>query len=296
MNYFTDLIAKSYLAYISDEEIDIALFYHNEFSKVKPGVKSDKQFSKDHFFKKLQTNLGLLIDDCYTRYSEPVFDPSKMDYETYEYQLNKRREIIEEEAQNDFYNKEINYLNPIPINWEVCDDSVKLKYALKYKGISLKDPINIIKANDETQIILRKSKLEFLKLEVERANNFKDDYLEDAELNLINNSTSDGVNYDSLQNLNEKFDEFSELVKSLSTISPNKEYLNSQETADFLGKSIHTIRSKAFKDKVPHSKPGGKSLVFFIDDLIKYMSSGKVKSRLEIENEADNFIPRSKRK
>jgi len=296
MGYFTNLIAKS-CTYINDEEIDIALLYFNEFLKVKPGTDGETNFSKDYFFKKLISNIDLLIDGCFTRYSEPVFDPSKMDYETYEYQLNQRREIIEEEVQNDFYNEEINNIEPATVNWEKCDDAGKLIYAVKYNGISLKDPINIITYGNN-KIVLRKSKLEFLKLEAERANistifNDIEGKSRQDKTELISNDND--ANFKATQILNEKLDIISKEIESINTNNPKSDFLTAKEAAKFLNLSIHTIHSYTHKNLIPHMKKG-KNLIFSRVELTEYLKSGKVKTIAEIENDADNFVPKSKRK
>ena len=65
----------------------------------------------------------------------------------------------------------LTYIPPTPMNWEECDDPNKLIKAIN-DGVILKDPITIISPSLEIQaddLVLRKSKLDYLKAEAIRA-------------------------------------------------------------------------------------------------------------------------------
>ena len=101
------------------------------------------------------------------------------------------------------------------------------------------------------------------------------------------------ITFDSLpimvNELNEKMDYFTGIVESLKPEPTLNEFLNIEETANFLNLSKSTIYSKVNKRELPVMKKG-KRLYFSREDLSAYIKSGKVLSHKEISKKADDFI------
>lgn len=66
----------------------------------------------------------------------------------------------------------------------------------------------------------------------------------------------------------------------------NQRPLNIDEAAEFLGLSKSHLYKLTSSGKLPHYKPGGKTLYFLQSDLLDYIKSGRVKTADEIEKEA----------
>lgn len=105
------------------------------------------------------------------------------------------------------------------VNFEECINAKQLKEALKY-GLNLIDPIRIISPDKDIQaddLVLRKSKLEYLKTEAIRARDAKD--IEELDVNgLLPNK----VRYNSLNDSKPKREEIVQefIIKALEIIKP----------------------------------------------------------------------------
>ena len=96
--------------------------------------------------------------------------------------------------------------------------------------------------------------------------------------------------------LNKKLDCLQSSVdKLLNKQGEENEWLNVQQTADFLTLTVPTIYSKVSKREIPFSKRD-KRLYFLKSDLIEYIKDGRVKTVSEVEAEADQFLTSKKRK
>lgn len=67
-----------------------------------------------------------------------------------------------------------------------------------------------------------------------------------------------------------------------------------KEASKVLNLAVPTIYSKVSKNELPYIKQG-KLLYFFKKDLIDYIRSGRAKTRLEIQKEADEFLSNKKK-
>lgn len=96
--------------------------------------------------------------------------------------------------------------------------------------------------------------------------------------------------------LNKKLDCLQSSVdKLLNKQGEENEWLNVQQTADFLTLTVPTIYSKVSKREIPFSKRD-KRLYFLKSDLIEYLKDGRVKTVTEVEAEADQFLISKKRR
>jgi hypothetical protein len=180
MNYFSKLITKSYIEHSEEDEDNIALFFSLEFSKVNPEAKNKKRvYTKNQFFKKLVYKIdSLIIDTTLNVKQKPIkkYTEEEM-YEEEEY-LKEQHFLMGEEATYKMYLEEqgIPYNPPKTTpatNWDTCNDAEKLITARK-NGRIFKDPFTLISLDNKKSkqpLVLRKSKLEFLKTEAIRASN-----------------------------------------------------------------------------------------------------------------------------
>ena len=68
------------------------------------------------------------------------------------------------------------------------------------------------------------------------------------------------------------------------------EYLNMDQAAKFLGLAKPTLYEKTSNRQIPFLKAGGKKLLFKRSELIKWLESGRRKTKSEIEAEAENDV------
>lgn len=173
MYNFTDLIARSYLEYTVEQDDDIAHHFSQEYNL----ANANYIFSKSQFYRKLILKIDTLINAPYTKIEpKPVGNRYiNEEEEYYEMELAEERqcESEREDAEYFSYLEESGYkiITLTPINLEDCNDALLLTEAIN-NGDLLKDPITIISPNKEVQaddLVLRKSKLEYLKTEAIRA-------------------------------------------------------------------------------------------------------------------------------
>ncbi|SFS63002.1 hypothetical protein [Lutibacter maritimus] len=161
--YYLNLIAKSYIKLTIENDDNLALFFFQKYNKRKD----------NRFYDKLTENIENLINNSYTKAKEPdlsgIPDEHRDDY----IRVLKTKENYYFAAMDQYsdYCAEEGLPNNTP-NWEICTDATKLTNALNNEYVKLKDPINIItpsKKISKKELILKKSKLEYLKSEAERA-------------------------------------------------------------------------------------------------------------------------------
>ena len=197
MPIFIDLIAQSYLQYVIDGDKEIAQFYYQEFYKVREGSNNKIIFSKKQFYKKLISEIDSLIENHYiienkrnkpnsyqyTEYDEyenylvqELIDQEEEEMARQQGEEEEYQEALREEEYNSrVYGDPVNqvfFKRPKAFSWEKCNDAEKLIDAINNKNVILKDPITIIQPSEtisDKPVVLRRSNLEFLKTEAERA-------------------------------------------------------------------------------------------------------------------------------
>lgn len=167
MYNFTDLIAQSYLKYTNVKENNIALFYFQERHQIKYDNKFI--FTDNLFYEELIKVLDKYIKTTYDRHHRYInFDHFDMDFEADMFnkwedeKLKKHQELLDE-GGIDFEVK--------GVNWEEVDNAKLLEEAFD-NGLILIDPVRTITPSKTIlpeDLVLRKSKLEYLKKEAERA-------------------------------------------------------------------------------------------------------------------------------
>ncbi len=184
MKFFIDLIAKSYLEYTQEKDNYIAQFYFQEFYKVRPEAKGGEVYSKKQFYNKLILKLDFLINKAFSKQIVPIgidtliriFSATEAEYDD---ATEENENDHKDQKIGDYPNKELMdyyYQRPnlhlIEPLWETCDDAATLMHGINKVKIVLKDPISIINPSVDIYdkpMVLRKSKLEYLKKEAVRA-------------------------------------------------------------------------------------------------------------------------------
>ena len=73
-----------------------------------------------------------------------------------------------------------------------------------------------------------------------------------------------------------------------------RKLLNSREAAEYLGLSLSYFRKLMMRRVIPMYKPGGKVCFFDPDDLDAYLTSIRISSQMEIEDDAANYLANNK--
>lgn len=165
---FTDLIARSYLKYVNKEkkEVNIAQFFFQEYHLVRPDAKGIYIFSHKQFYTEVINEINALIrGSAHNRHiNNPYY---KFDYNEAFEEFQQKRLLDHQKLLDDGGAPHIVTL----VNYEECTNANQLKEALEH-GLNLIDPVRIISPNKKIQaddLVLRKSKLEYLKTEAIRA-------------------------------------------------------------------------------------------------------------------------------
>ena len=83
-------------------------------------------------------------------------------------------------------------------------------------------------------------------------------------------------------------------IESVPVVYAN-ELMNVQQVAEYLSLSVQTIYSLVHKMEIPNSKQG-KRLYFKRSEIDEWISQSRRKTRVEIEQEASNYLLRSRRR
>ena len=73
-----------------------------------------------------------------------------------------------------------------------------------------------------------------------------------------------------------------------------RKLLNSREAAEYLGLSLSYFRKLMMRRVIPMYKPGGKVCFFDPDDLDAYLTSIRISSQTEIEDDGANYLANNK--
>jgi excisionase family DNA binding protein len=88
-----------------------------------------------------------------------------------------------------------------------------------------------------------------------------------------------------------------EALKEILQTNPTDQMVDrvmeAKEAADFLKLKVSTLYEKTSLKQVPHFKKGNK-LYFYKSQLEQWIKEGKVKTYLEVESEASNYLLKKK--
>lgn len=82
-----------------------------------------------------------------------------------------------------------------------------------------------------------------------------------------------------LEQLNQKVNE---LVTVQRKVATEYDYINVNELTELLGESKKTIYTRVHNRQIPYYKPGGKLLLFKLDEIREWIKSGRHSSIEEI--------------
>ncbi|WP_165732379.1 hypothetical protein [Polaribacter sp. 20A6] len=192
MNRYKDIVTKASI----ENDNNIALYFYQEYYQVRQGSSAKIIFGQNQFFRELILYIDKLIEGTIYKAKEP--DLSNMPWdEKDEYLRDLQRKKDEYlEGYSMYYHDMVSIGLSISIpDWEKCNDAVKLLKAINSEYVVLNDPIAIITPNKEIQVkalVLRKSKLEFLKTEAIRASRVNDiNELDEDSIDLPQQDTDD---------------------------------------------------------------------------------------------------------
>lgn len=85
----------------------------------------------------------------------------------------------------------------------------------------------------------------------------------------------ENINAASLRNLELLNKQMAELLQIQRKAVAGYDYLNANELAELLGESIKTIYSRVHNRQIPFYKPGGKVLLFKLEEIREWIKSGR---------------------
>ncbi len=92
------------------------------------------------------------------------------------------------------------------------------------------------------------------------------------------------INKEVLKNLEVLNKQVSELVQFQRKSFSGYEYINANELAALLGESIKTIYGRVYNRQIPYYKPGGKVLLFKVNEIQEWIDSGRHASIEELRD------------
>ena len=98
-------------------------------------------------------------------------------------------------------------------------------------------------------------------------------------------------------NLTKEIGEIKRLIiehQSQVSEQPSEQLLTVPQVAKFLNLTVPTIYSKVSKGQLPVMKQG-KRLYFSNHELMNYLKEGRIKTQSELDDEANNYLQKSKR-
>ena len=90
-------------------------------------------------------------------------------------------------------------------------------------------------------------------------------------------------NAETLKNLELLNKQVSELIQVQRKVVSGYDYLSANELAQMLGESIKTIYARVHNRQIPYYKPGGKILLFKLDEIRDWIQSGRHSSMDELK-------------
>ena len=84
----------------------------------------------------------------------------------------------------------------------------------------------------------------------------------------------------SLEQLNQKI---TELIKVQKKAASGYDFINANELAELLGESKKTVYARVHNRQIPFYKPGGKILLFKLDEIQEWVKSGRHSTIEEIK-------------
>ena len=83
------------------------------------------------------------------------------------------------------------------------------------------------------------------------------------------------INYETLKNLEQLNKKVTELILIQRKAASGYDFINADELATLLGESIKTVYARVQNRQIPYYKPGGKVLLFKMDEIQAWIKSGR---------------------
>ena len=99
----------------------------------------------------------------------------------------------------------------------------------------------------------------------------------------MNMDEQKSFNTETLKNLELLNKQISELINVQHKAVSGYDYLNANELAQLLGESIKTIYARVHNRQIPFYKPGGKILLFKLEEILDWIQSGRHSSIDELK-------------
>ncbi|MBN2820880.1 MAG: helix-turn-helix domain-containing protein [Bacteroidales bacterium] len=94
--------------------------------------------------------------------------------------------------------------------------------------------------------------------------------------------TKDETNNETVRHLEILNKQVSELLKVQRKAISDYDFINAIELSELLGESIKTVYARVHQRQIPFYKPGGKILLFKLDEIKEWIESGRHSSIDEI--------------
>ena len=94
--------------------------------------------------------------------------------------------------------------------------------------------------------------------------------------------TKDDTHNETVKHLEILNKQVSELLKVQRKAISDYDFINASELSELLGESIKTVYARVHQRQIPFYKPGGKVLLFKLDEIKEWIESGRHSSIDEI--------------
>lgn len=95
------------------------------------------------------------------------------------------------------------------------------------------------------------------------------------EIKVIKAEELNDINAETLMRLDLLNKQLAELLQMQRKIALGCEYINASELAELLGEKMSTIYARVHNRKIPFYKPGGKILLFKLDEIREWINAGR---------------------
>lgn len=107
-------------------------------------------------------------------------------------------------------------------------------------------------------------------IKTEKTNVIKED-----ETEVIQTEESKDFNTETLMRLDLLNRQMADLLQMQRKMALGSEYITARELSELLGEKLSTIYARVHSRKIPFYKPGGKVLLFKLDEIQEWIQSGR---------------------
>jgi len=103
----------------------------------------------------------------------------------------------------------------------------------------------------------------------------KTNVIKEDETKVIQTEESKDFNTETLMRLDLLNRQMADLLQMQRKMALGCEYITARELAELLGEKLSTIYARVHSRKIPFYKPGGKVLLFKLDEIQEWIQSGR---------------------